>query len=274
MTTSNKDTEMAKAPEVDSQAVISVDSVSITYPDRRSGEYVAAVEDASFELCAGDFVSLVGPSGCGKSSLVYAVAGLTKYSRGCISVCGRLVKKPGTDTAVVFQSASLLPWRSTLSNITYGVRLQNMKANEANAKAQDLIRTVGLRGHEHKYPGELSGGMQQRVNLARALIAEPRVLLLDEPFAALDSQTRDAMQLELMRLCEVRNQTALFVTHQIDEAALLSDRVVVMSGGPGSVVKAVVEVPFGRPRGPELRRSTAFLDLVDHVTGLIDRVDD
>lgn len=264
---------MSTTTEPDNSAQVVVDDVGIEYPVRKTGRVARAVQTASFVLESSEFVSMVGPSGCGKSSLMYAIAGLNDYVGGALLVGGKPVRGPGKDRAVVFQAASLLPWRSAIGNVEYGLRVQRVPKAEARERAQSMMKLVGLEGHESKFPGELSGGMQQRVNLARALVAEPKVLLLDEPFAALDSQTREIMQAELLRLCAQRQQTALFVTHQIDEAVFLSERVVVMSKGPASRVKEIVPVPFGRQRSSQLRRAPEFLEVVDRITNLIDRSD-
>lgn len=253
-------------------AHLQIDHVEIDYQKRTEGAVFRAVEDATFDVPARSFVSLVGPSGCGKSSLLYAVAGLVPYSGGEIRLGAQRVSGPGADRSVVFQSASLLPWRNTLRNVTYGLELRGTQRREATEIARGLIRLVGLEGSEDKYPHELSGGMQQRVNVARALAVDPKLLLLDEPFAALDAQTRELMQAELLRIWTDTHQTALFVTHQIDEAVFLSDRVVVMGGGPGSRVKEVVPIDFDRPREPDLRWDPEFASQVQYVSDLIDRV--
>jgi len=224
-----------------------------------------AVDDVNLELARNDFVCVVGPSGCGKTTLLNAVAGFLPINGGSLQLDGRNIPGPGPDRAMVFQQASLLPWRTVLDNVTYGMELgKSMKRAQARDRARELLDVVGLSGTERQYPGQLSGGMQQRVNLARALAVQPELLLLDEPFASIDAQTREVMQAELLRICAGRDVTALFVTHDITEAAYLADRVVVFSPRPGRIV-AEVTVPFARPREQRLRRSAAFLALVDEI---------
>lgn len=224
-----------------------------------------AVDDVNLELARNDFVCVVGPSGCGKTTMLNAVAGFLPINGGSLQLDGRNIPGPGPDRAMVFQQASLLPWRTVLDNVTYGMELgKSMKRAQARDRARELLDVVGLSGTERQYPGQLSGGMQQRVNLARALAVQPELLLLDEPFASIDAQTREVMQAELLRICAGRDVTALFVTHDITEAAYLADRVVVFSPRPGRIV-AEVTVPFDRPREQRLRRSAAFLALVDEI---------
>ena len=216
-----------------------------------------------------EFVSIVGPSGCGKTTFLSVVDGLIPATSGQIVVDGDVVAKPGPDRAVVFQDASLLPWRTVLKNIVYGLECQGVNGREANERAAHFIDMVGLRNFEHHYPYELSGGMQQRVNLARALIMDPKILLMDEPFASLDAQTRELMQEELLQIWAKAGKTVLFVTHQIDEAIYLSDRVVVFSGRPGRV-KDIIAVDIERPRRLGLKREPRFHALEDRIWGLIE----
>ena len=228
-----------------------------------------AVEDVSFSVDKNEFTCVVGPSGCGKSSILLAVAGLVPIATGQIMVDGHAVDGPADDRAVVFQSASLFPWRSALANVSYGLELRRIPKRGARERAMAMMRLVGLEGFESRYPHELSGGMQQRVNLARALTADPKLLLMDEPFAALDAQTREVMQAELLRVWEQMQKSVLFITHQIDEAIFLGDRVVVLSKGPRTTVREVIEVPFARPRAEALKRSPEFIQIVDHIWSLI-----
>src|SRR5262249_26444052 len=217
----------------------------------------------------GEFVSIVGPSDCGKTTFLSVVDGLIAASAGRILVDGRVVTKPGPDRAVVFQDASLLPWRTVLTNVRYGLECLNVGAREAKERASHFIEMVGLSGFEHHYPYELSGGMQQRVNLARALVMDPKILLMDEPFASLDAQTREVMQEELLQIWVKAKKTVLFVTHQIDEAIYLSDRVVVFSGRPGKV-KETIPVAIERPRRLAVKREARFAAIEDRIWSLIE----
>lgn len=230
----------------------------------RTGKALTAVQEASFDVAPGEFVALLGPSGCGKTTILNAVAGLQSPSRGRICLDGVEVVGPGRDRAMVFQTPALLPWRTVARNVAYGLELQGVKRAAARAAAQRYIELVGLQGFEESYPHELSGGMQQRANLARALAVEPQVLLFDEPLAALDAQTREQMQLELQRVWMERQVTALFVTHQIDEAVLLADRVLVMSAAPGRIV-ANIHVLLPRPRQQLDRSASAFVELSQQI---------
>jgi NitT/TauT family transport system ATP-binding protein len=196
------------------------------------------------------------------------VAGLAKPSSGSISVAGKVVTKPGPDRSVVFQKATLLPWRTVLDNITYGLDLRGVPKKEARRKVDKYLDLVQLRGFEHFHPSALSGGMQQRVNLARALVTDPHLLLLDEPFAALDAITRESMQNELLSIWNHTRKTVLMVTHQIDEAVLLSDRVIVFSNRPAKII-AEIRINLPRPRTAEARHNTAFDDHVKNIFSLI-----
>lgn len=237
----------------------------------REDRDVLALSDVSFSVNDGEFMAIVGPSGCGKTSLLNIVAGLLPYEEGSVSIDGKRVSGPGIDRAVVFQQSSLLPWRTIARNVRYGMELQR-RFDEASMQERTgyFIKLVGLSGFERHYPSELSGGMQQRVNLARALAADPTVLLMDEPFAALDAQTREFMQAELLKIWAKARKTVLFITHQINEAIYLADRVVVMSARPGRV-KDVFAVPFDRPRSLSLKREPQFLQLEDAVWRLIEQ---
>lgn len=225
---------------------------------------VAALESVSLSIRPGSFVSIVGPSGCGKSTLLLIIDGLVQATSGTVTVNGLEVSGPGRDRAMVFQEASLLPWFSTLRNCAYGLECQGVPRKEAERAAAPLLALVGLKGFEKHYPSELSVGMQQRANLARAIATDPSVLLMDEPFAALDAQTRELMQAELLRIWAEARKTVVFVTHQLDEAIYLSDRVVVMSRGPGRILDDV-EVDLPRPRPLEVKRSPAFLQLEERL---------
>ncbi len=249
---------------------LQIDHLTKHYWLERESTDVLALSDVSFSVEDGEFMAIVGPSGCGKTSMLNIVAGLLPYEEGTVSIDGKRISGPGIDRAVVFQHSSLLPWRTIAGNVRYGMELQK-RFDEATMKERTdyFIRLVGLTGFERHFPSELSGGMQQRVNLARALAADPIVLLMDEPFAALDAQTREFMQSELLKIWTKAKKTVLFITHQINEAIYLADRVVVMSARPGRV-KAVFEVPFERPRNLSLKREARFLELEDVVWKLIE----
>lgn len=244
--------------------------VWLEYVDYERRKRTAALAGVDLELYEGEFVSIVGPSGCGKTTLLNAVDGLIKIDRGVIEIDGQPVKGPGPDRAMVFQQPALLPWRTVLGNVAYGLELQDrLSQREVLTRSREQVRLVGLTGFEEHFPYELSGGMQQRVNLARALVCDPSLLLMDEPLAALDAQTRELMQVELLRVWESTGKTTLFITHQIDEACFLSDRVVVMSRRP-AVVKEVIPVKFPRPRDLFLKRTPAFIEMVDYCWRLIE----
>src|SRR5437867_3285353 len=244
------------------------------YYVERDGRQVLALSDVSLSVAEGDFLAIVGPSGCGKTTLLNIVAGLLPYDVGTLAIDGAPIQGPGVDRAVVFQHASLLPWRTIAGNVRYGMELQKRFDQAAMKERTDyFIKLVGLTGFERHYPSELSGGMQQRVNLARALAADPVVLLMDEPFAALDAQTREFMQAELLKIWTKAKKTVVFITHQINEAIYLADRVAVMSARPGRL-KEIFDVPFERPRNLSLKREPRFLQLEDSVWKLIEEESD
>jgi NitT/TauT family transport system ATP-binding protein len=241
--------------------------LSMVYAQR--GRRFAALRDVSLEVATGEFISIVGASGCGKTTLLRIVDGLVAPTRGEVRVDGKPVTKPGPDRGFVFQQDALFPWRTVLDNIMFGLEVQGRARREARQRADELVRLVGLAGFEQHYPHELSGGMRQRANLARALTIDPQILLMDEPFAALDAQTRELMQSELLRIWRSNRKTVLFVTHQIDEAVYLADRVVVMTSRPGQV-KATLEVGIPRPRDLSVKRTPRFLELVDAIWKMIE----
>jgi NitT/TauT family transport system ATP-binding protein len=253
---------------------LQIDHLTKHYWLEREDRNVLALSDVSFSVDDGEFMAIVGPSGCGKTSMLNIIAGLLPCEEGKVSIDGKRVSRPGIDRAVVFQHSSLLPWRTIAGNVRYGMELQR-RFDEATMKERtdSFIKLVGLSGFERHYPSELSGGMQQRVNLARALAADPVVLLMDEPFAALDAQTREFMQAELLKIWSKAKKTVVFITHQISEAIYLADRVVVMSARPGRV-KEIFRVPFGRPRDLSLKRDPRFLELEDSVWKLIEEESD
>ena len=247
--------------------MIRLDGVGKTYRTRR-GDVVRAVEDVTLHVAENEFVTLVGPSGCGKSTLLRLVAGLTPATRGAIRVRDTAVREPFPDVGFVFQQPVLLPWRSVLDNVLFSVEMLGQPPRQYRKQAADLLELTGLGGFETKYPRELSGGMQQRVAICRALLPDPSLLLMDEPFGALDALTREEMSVELTRIWEQRRKTILFVTHSISEAVLLADRVVVMSPRPGRIAR-VLTVDLPRPRTMELEFDPRFKAASDQVRSLI-----
>lgn len=242
--------------------------VAIVYRGKKDQEPVLACNGVDLEVEERAFVAIVGPSGCGKTTLLYAIDGLLPIQRGEIQVDGKAIRSPGTDRAMVFQSASLLPWRTVWGNITYGLTLQNGEQNHST-KVESLIDMVGLRGFERRYPSELSGGMQQRANLARALAVDPDILLLDEPFASVDAQTREKLQVELTEIWARTRKTMLFVTHDIAEAVFLADQVIVFSARPAQV-RSVVNIEIPRPRSLETKHSAQLQEYVRRIWSLIE----
>ena len=226
----------------------------------RRGADVIAVDDLSLDVADREFISIVGPSGCGKSSLLRVVAGLIEPTSGAVYLDGRRVEGPGADRGMVFQSYTLFPWLTVQGNVEFGSRINRMPSAQRSARAREYIEMVGLKGFEGHYPKELSGGMMQRVAIARALANDPDVLLMDEPFGALDAQTRIIMQELLVNLWQRTPKTILFVTHDIDEAIFLSERVYIMTARPGRI-KQVLEVDLARPRSLDLLTSPTFVDM-------------
>jgi NitT/TauT family transport system ATP-binding protein len=249
---------------------LDIEHLTKRYRVERDEREVLALSDVSLSVPEGEFMAIVGPSGCGKTTLLNIVAGLLPYETGSVSIDGRRVAGPGVDRAVVFQHASLLPWRTVAGNVRYGMEMQKRFGRAViSERADHFIKLVGLAGFERHYPSELSGGMQQRVNLARATAADPLVLLMDEPFAALDAQTRELMQAELLKIWAEAHKTVLFITHQINEAVYLADRVAVLSPRPGRL-KDVVTIPFERPRPLSLKREPRFLEVEDAIWQLVE----
>ena len=218
---------------------------------------VTALKNLDFEIYDGEFVSVVGQSGCGKSTLLKVLAGLLPYSAGSVELNGKPLRGPSPQAAVVFQSPVLLPWRTVIENLMLPVEVMSLERKAHRARARELLQLVGLEGFENKYPFELSGGMQQRVAISRALIYDPELLLMDEPFGALDAMTRETMNLELLRIWQERRKTVVFVTHSIPEAAFLADQVVVLTPRPGRVAD-IVQVDLARPRNLDMMQSDEF----------------
>ena len=235
---------------------VTVKDISKSY-ESRSGETINAISTISFDAEEGDFVCIVGPSGCGKSTLLRIIGGLALATSGTVQVFGKNVTEPIKDVGFVFQSSLLMPWRNVLDNVLLPIELLHKDKSGFKKRAFELLATVGLQGFEKKYPRELSGGMQQRVAIARALMHDPSLLLMDEPFGALDEMTRDQMGVELLRITEGVKKTVVFVTHSIPEAVLLGDRIIALSHRPAEV-KANLEIKLNRPRGGATRLDKDF----------------
>jgi NitT/TauT family transport system ATP-binding protein len=252
---SRSDAPMAAAPAPKpAAAMIEIDHVSQVFQTSARQDHLA-LSDISLTIEDGAFVSILGPSGCGKSTLLYIVGGFVRPTIGSARMKGRSINGPGPDRGPVFQEFALFPWKSVLGNVMYGPRQQGVKHAEAEAQSRALLEMVGLKGFENFYPKELSGGMKQRVALARTLAYHPEVLLMDEPFGALDAHTRTRLQNDLLNIWERDRKTVLFVTHSVEEAVFLSDKVVMMSRSPGRI-RQVIDIDLPRPR----RRSELLLD--------------
>jgi NitT/TauT family transport system ATP-binding protein len=247
--------------------VIRLQDVEKTYRTRH-GDHVRALEGITLDITENEFVTLVGPSGCGKSTLLKLVAGLTSVSGGTVRVRDTVVREPFPDVGIVFQHPVLLPWRTVLDNVLFSADMLGLGRDRYRTRALELLALSGLAGFETRLPRELSGGMQQRVAICRALLPDPSLLLMDEPFGALDAMTREELGLELLRIWEARRKTILFVTHSIPEAILLADKVVVMTPGPGRIAR-VIPIDLPRPRTVELEFDAKFKTYSDEVRGLI-----
>src|SRR5215475_7542650 len=232
-----------------------------------SGKPVLALEDVSLSVGTREFVALLGPSGCGKSTLLYLMGGFLPIETGKILIDGKPVAGPGPDRGIVFQHFALFPWKTVRGNILYGLERQGMPKAQREKRAQDFINLVGLTGFEDSYPSQLCGGMKQRTAIARTLAFDPKILLMDEPFGALDAQTRHLMQTELLGIWERARKTVIFVTHDVQEAVYLADRVAVMSARPGRI-KAMVDTRFDKS-DPDLVKAKAFVDKVDEIWSLV-----
>ncbi|NKC33544.1 ABC transporter ATP-binding protein [Falsiroseomonas selenitidurans] len=241
---------------VQAAPLIAARGLNKIYPTQ-SGAPVVALQDVSFTLRQGEFVTVVGPSGCGKSTLLKILAGILRRSSGQVTLAGREIDGPSRDVGVVFQAPVLLPWRNVLQNVLLPIDIQRLDRKAHTPRARALLEMVGLAGFADKYPNELSGGMQQRVGITRALVHDPALLLMDEPFGALDAMTREAMNLELLRIWGEARKTVMLVTHSIPEAVFLADRVIVMSPRPGRITE-VIEVDLPRPRDLSMINSAGF----------------
>jgi NitT/TauT family transport system ATP-binding protein len=247
-------------------AQIVVDQVSHLYRPP-TGRPVLALEDISLQVHDREFLALLGPSGCGKSTLLYLIGGFLPVETGRILLDGQPITAPGPDRGIVFQHFALFPWKTVRSNVLYGLERMGLARAEREKRAQSFIDLVGLTGFEDNYPSQLSGGMKQRTAIARTLAFDPRILLMDEPFGALDAQTRHLMQTELLAIWQRSRKTVIFVTHDVQEAVYLADRVAVMSARPGRI-KTIVETRFDKS-DPGLVKTKAFVDKVDEIWGLV-----
>jgi NitT/TauT family transport system ATP-binding protein len=256
---------MANGVQVNGAQIV-IDRLSHTYRPPH-GKPVLAIEEVSLEVGRREFIALLGPSGCGKSTLLYQLGGFLPTESGSITVDGKAVKGPGPDRGIVFQHFALFPWKTVRANVMYGLQRIGLPRAEQQKRAQDYIDLVGLNGFEDSFPSQLSGGMKQRTAIARTLAIDPEILLMDEPFGALDAQTRHLMQTELLSIWQRSPKTVIFVTHDVQEAVYLAQRVAVMSARPGRI-KTIVETDIDR-NDPHLAKSKAFVDKVDEIWELV-----
>ena len=262
--------DVMEPSRADRAVKLSARGVRIDFWNDRIKRNLRVLDGIDLDVREGELLAIVGPSGCGKSTFLGAVDGLVKTRGGDIMVDGIRVDRPGADRAMVFQQDSLFPWRTVEQNVSYGLELQGrMTKRQMRDRAMSLVELVGLRGFGDHYPHELSGGMRQRVNIARALATDPKLLLLDEPFAALDAQTREFMQVELLKILAHAHKTAMFITHQIDEAIFLADRVAVFSARPARI-KAIVDIDLPGQRTLETKLKPRFRDLQEQIWRLIE----
>ena len=245
---------------------VKLKAVNITKIFKDGDREVTAIQDFNLEVRENEFTVIVGPSGCGKSTFLYIVAGFEKPTKGEILLNGKPTKEPGPDRGFVFQEPTLYPWRTVLGNVIFGLEIMGMNKEKAREKAMHYVKMVGLKGFENAYPHTLSGGMKQRVGIARALAYDPEVLLMDEPFGALDAQTRKIMQQELIKIWEKTKKTVVFVTHSVIEAVYLADTIVVMTARPGTV-KGIIDVNLPRPRSYTDKK---YLAIREKVLGLLE----
>ena len=264
--TNNTDAAMANATQNGGEVAIRVAGLTKTYKSKREG-YVRALDPTDFSVRDGEFVCLVGPSGCGKSTLLKILAGIIEQTSGDVTIRGRSPRDPSTSVGLVFQTPVLLPWRTVLQNTMLPAEVLGLNRMKARERAVRLLNMVGLESFASSYPGELSGGMQQRCGIARALLHDPSILLMDEPFGALDAMTRDNMNLELQRIWAESKKTVFLITHSIPEAVFLADRVLVMSSRPGRIIEDIpIQLP--RPRDLDTMASSIFAEAVRHIRSL------
>ncbi len=240
--------------------MIEIRHLTKVFEDNSRGEEVVAIDDLTLEIRDNEFLTVIGPSGCGKTTLLRILAGLSTWDRGDVLLDGKPLKGPGPERSMVFQNFALLPWANVVDNVAFGLEMRGVDRSKRYEVSERLIKLVGLAGFERRYPRELSGGMQQRVGLARALAVEPKTLLMDEPFGALDEQTRRMLQEELLALWEREPKTVLFITHSMAEAVLLGDRIVLMTPRPGKIKEVIVN-PLPRPRPRDVDRMPEFAQL-------------
>ena len=250
------------------QVKVSVRELCKAYQGRDRND-ITVLKEIGLDICAEEFVCIVGPSGCGKTTFIKIIDGLVPATSGQVYINGNEVSQPGYDRAFVFQADSLYPWRTVLDNVVFGLEIKGVRRPGRYEIARELLKKVGLAGFETHYPHELSGGMRQRANLARAMAVDPEIILMDEPFASLDAQTREVMQQELLKVWSGRKKTVIFITHQIDEAVYLADRVIVFSARPATI-KADIPVIIERPRQLAVKRTPQFLAYVDQIWNLIE----
>jgi NitT/TauT family transport system ATP-binding protein len=255
-------------PHNERSTLIRFDRLGMVYRTT-TGEHITALENIALDVQRGEFVAVVGPSGCGKSTLLKIGAGLVKPTHGSVKIDGRVAAGPQGNVGVVFQEATLLPWLTVLRNVLLPADVARIPRSDLKEHALGLLDLVGLHGFDNKYPTELSGGMQQRVAICRALLRNPAILLMDEPFGALDALTRDSMNMELLRIWQARRNTILFITHSIQEAVLLADRVIVMSPRPGRILEAVA-IDMPRPRDLAMINRPAFGEYAQQIRALLD----
>lgn len=255
---------IAAAVSLEAPSKIKLESIGVEFPPKRGEKPVPVLDGISLAVRTGEFVSMMGPSGCGKTTLLRVIAGLLTPATGQVYIDGREVSGPSPDRTVIFQEYGLFDWKTVRENVEFGLKVQGMEAAERRAKAQEYINLVHLHGAEDKYPSELSGGMKQRAAIARALAVEPECILMDEPFAALDSQTRRLLQEEVMEIWSETGRTIFLVTHNVEEAVFLSDRIFVLSQSPARITLTVdVEIP--RPRSPDLRFEARFREIAEDI---------
>ncbi len=249
--------------------VLQIEGLCKAYEDDFTGRIVRAVDRLSFSVDESEFVSILGPSGCGKTTVLNIIAGFLPPTSGTVLLNGRPIDGPGPDRGVVFQSFALFPWRTVLQNVTFGLKMRGVPRSQREATAREYLKLVGLDGFEDRYPHELSGGMRQRVGVARVLANEPAVMLMDEPFASVDAQTRMSLQQDLTEIWERRRPTVFFVTHDVEEAVFLSNRIIVLTPRPGRVRENIaVDIP--RPRNwDDLIENISFRRLTHHIVGLL-----